>query len=219
MTTDRISERGALEMAYTSYQCPGCGTEVKIDPRHVCTVCPNCGTEMNFHRSVRKNGTIHLHIVVDTSASIRRPAALAAMQETLDKLCQLLPESIPEKLNILCYRCGKDEVKIFGDSWRPKLSDCGGIAPIDQVFSGELQQIFHARQRHMVIVLSDGYWCGDREVIASFEHDCLSCELALLAEINIENNEQWNFTHPDSLRLRNTDSTLIYRLSERMNQF
>lgn len=206
-------------MAYTSYQCPGCGTEVKIDMRHVCTVCPICGMEMNFHRSVRKGGTIYLHIVVDTSASIRRPAALAAMQETLDKLCQLLPGSIPEKMKILCYSCGKDGVKVFGDNWRPKLSDCGGIAPFDQVFGTELTQIVQARQRHMIIVLSDGYWCGNQEVIASFEHDCLSREMAFLAEINIENNEQWNFTHPSSLHLRNTDSTLLSRLTERILQF
>ena len=160
-----------------------------------------------------------LFIVADTSASIRRPAALSALQEVIEKIygdfADDPPQGFPAGVKLTCIRCGWDESSVAGKGkWLPALHDCGGIAPLVDCLTDTVKPLLSAKARNVVAVISDGFWCGERKKLREFEYSCYESKLCALAEINIGNNSVRNLVLPQSLRLNSFDERLTRRLAE-----
>ncbi|MDE5757725.1 MAG: hypothetical protein K2H85_03830, partial [Allobaculum sp.] len=117
--------------------------------------------------------------------------------------------------NITFIKCGQDGCKVIGSSkWLPEIKDCGGIAPIVECLTGTVKPMLKTQNKNVVVVISDGYWCGGREELSDFEFNCYSKKLCTLVEINIGNNSLWNLVISHSLKLNNLDERLTQKISK-----
>lgn len=159
-----------------------------------------------------------LYIVIDTSNSIKRPAALSALQEVLEKIYEdFYRDPLDSNLaveGLVCFKCGGDTVEFKNPGWMPEADECCGVAPIVRCLTNDVKAQLKPNSNNLLIVISDGFWAGSKSDLTEFEFDCHTRHLCALVEINIGNNTLWNFIHRNSLKISNGEDRLTRRIYE-----